>query len=80
MFPDLLNGRSSPFTRVKSFELNMDRPSSSYVIPTNVMAYLFGGSRGFDLVGWEGMKRLYKTSYCFLLALIINAEHLHTDY
>lgn len=54
MFPDLLNGRSSPFTRVKSFELNMDRPSSSYVMPTNVMAYLFGGSRGFDLVGWEG--------------------------
>lgn len=55
MFPDLLNGRSSPFTRVQSFELNMERRTSSYVLPTNVMAYLFGGSPpGFGSVGWEG--------------------------
>ncbi|XP_027368597.1 putative F-box/FBD/LRR-repeat protein At1g78760 [Abrus precatorius] len=41
MFPALLDGRSSPFTRVQSFELNMDTPSF-FAIPTNVMAYLFG--------------------------------------
>ncbi|XP_027332761.1 F-box/LRR-repeat protein 25-like [Abrus precatorius] len=41
MFPALLDGRSSPFTGVQSFELNMDTPSF-FAIPTNVMAYLFG--------------------------------------
>ncbi|XP_061359788.1 F-box/FBD/LRR-repeat protein At5g53840-like [Gastrolobium bilobum] len=46
MFPDLLDGRSSPFTRVQTFELNMDR-SSPVAIPTNVMAFLFDGSPGF---------------------------------
>ncbi|XP_020227801.1 uncharacterized protein LOC109809002 isoform X2 [Cajanus cajan] len=44
MFRDLLNGRSSPFTRVVSFKLNMGRPASSYVIHSIVMAYLFSGS------------------------------------
>ncbi|RDX97661.1 F-box protein, partial [Mucuna pruriens] len=63
MFPDLLIDRSSPFTRMQTFELNMDRPSSSYVIPTNVMDYLFGGSPGFDFFGWEekfSMLKLFK--------------------
>ncbi|KAK7301384.1 hypothetical protein RJT34_12247 [Clitoria ternatea] len=46
MFPDLLDGRSSPFTRLRIFEVNMDR-SPPFVIPTDVMAYLFGGSPGF---------------------------------
>ncbi|XP_061342198.1 F-box/FBD/LRR-repeat protein At5g53840-like [Gastrolobium bilobum] len=46
MFPSLLDGLSSPFTRVRTFELKMDRPSP-VSIATNVMAYLFGGSPGF---------------------------------
>lgn len=63
MIPDLLDGRASPFSRVHTFELNMDRPSSSFVIPPNVMAYLFSGSPAFDFHEWEGMKRVYKTSF-----------------
>ncbi|KAG5064735.1 hypothetical protein GLYMA_02G294800v4 [Glycine max] len=56
MIPDLLDGRASPFSRVHTFELNMDRPSSSFVIPPNVMAYLFSGSPAFDFHEWEGSK------------------------
>ena len=63
MIPDLLDGRASPFSRVHTFELNMDRPSSSFVIPPHVMAYLFSGSPAFDFHEWEGMKRVYKTSF-----------------
>lgn len=46
MFPDILDGRSSPFTRMQNFELNRDTPSS-FVVPPNVMTYLFAGSPGF---------------------------------
>lgn len=66
MIPDLLDGRASPFSRVHTFELNMDRPSSSFVIPPNVMAYLFSGSRGLDfLISMNGKvwKKVYKTSF-----------------
>ncbi|KAL2316711.1 hypothetical protein Fmac_030587 [Flemingia macrophylla] len=47
MFPDVLDGRSSPFTRLQDFELDKDTPSSSTTIPPKVMAYLFGGYPGF---------------------------------
>ncbi|XP_061363428.1 putative FBD-associated F-box protein At5g22720 [Gastrolobium bilobum] len=47
MVPPLLYGRSSPFTRLKNFDLIKKR-GYPVTIPTNVMAYLFGGSPGFD--------------------------------
>lgn len=46
MFPGLRDGRSTPFTRVHSFELIMDG-SAPFPIPSNVMTYLFGGSPSF---------------------------------
>ncbi|XP_061342200.1 F-box/LRR-repeat protein At4g14103-like [Gastrolobium bilobum] len=45
--PALLDGRSSPFTSLKNFELTTDT-HIPLAIPINVMAYLFGGSPGFD--------------------------------
>ncbi|XP_061344863.1 putative FBD-associated F-box protein At5g22720 [Gastrolobium bilobum] len=45
--PPLRCGRSSPFTSLKNFELITDT-HIPLAIPTNVMAYLFGGSPGFD--------------------------------
>ncbi|KAL2334799.1 hypothetical protein Fmac_016012 [Flemingia macrophylla] len=53
MFPDELDGRSSPFTRLHDFKLNKDTPSSSTVVPPKVMAYLFGGSPGFWFNRWK---------------------------
>ncbi|KAL2321507.1 hypothetical protein Fmac_025886 [Flemingia macrophylla] len=44
MFPNLMKGRPSPFSRVTIFKLITDGPLYSYLIPTNVMTYLFGGS------------------------------------
>ncbi|RDY00828.1 hypothetical protein CR513_15938, partial [Mucuna pruriens] len=57
MFSDVLDGRTSPFTRLKNFELKKDRSSSSHVIPTNVKTYLFSGSPGFNFIGKEGAKQ-----------------------
>ncbi|RZC27342.1 hypothetical protein D0Y65_005455, partial [Glycine soja] len=58
MFPDLLDSRPSPFTKVQTFELNREIPASSVDMPANVMAYLFGKSPGFDFYEcrWEGAK------------------------
>lgn len=36
MFPDLLDSRPSPFTKVQTFELNREIPASSVDMPANV--------------------------------------------